>query len=177
MTKLSDNLNLVLFKGRPLKVSIRYSPVIPCRTMLKNEYLEVTLQQSASIKGNLKSQIAMQIENWLKAQARRSFCEEVERQSHIFGFKYNDVSIKDTRSRWGSCSAKGNLNFNWRLVMAPEEILNYVVVHETAHLSHLDHSEDFWNLVGKRFPAYQKAKNWLRMNGASLMNWKFQPSS
>lgn len=175
MTKLSDISTSVIFKGRPFRVIIRYSPVISSRTMLKNENLEVTLAQSAANSGNLSHIVSSQIENWLRAQARRAFCEEVERQSRMFGFKYNDVSIKDTRSRWGSCSAKGNLNFNWRLVMAPEEILNYVVVHETAHLSHLDHSEDFWNLVGKRFPAYQNAKNWLRINGASLMNWNFQP--
>jgi len=174
-TKLSDKILSIPFKGKSLPIVVRYSPVISNRTFLRNDNIEITLAQSSALKECSFDLIRPQIESWLKAQARRSFCEEVERQSHLFGFKYKEVSIKDTRSRWGSCSSKGNLNFNWRLVMAPDEILKYVVTHETAHLSHLDHSADFWQLVEKRFPGCQKAKNWLRMNGASLMNWKLQP--
>lgn len=172
MTKLSKSI-AVPFRGKLLSLVVRYSPVISGRTMLKENNIEITLSQSAAANFNY-SLIEPQIENWLKAQARRSFCEEVEKQSQAYGFKYKDVSIKDTRSRWGSCSARGNLNFNWRLVMAPDEILKYVVTHETAHLSHLNHSADFWQLVEKRFPGCQNAKNWLKLNGASLMNWKFK---
>lgn len=175
-TKLSDKSIAIPFKGKLFPLVVRYSPVISSRTLLKENNLEITISQSSAPGFNF-SLIESQVENWLKAQARRSFCEEVEKQSQKYGFKYNDVSIKDTRSRWGSCSSRGNLNFNWRLVMAPDEILKYVVTHETAHLSHLNHSADFWQLVEQRFPGCQNAKNWLKIHGASLMNWKFQASS
>ena len=87
-------------------------------------------------------------------------------------FSYKDISIKDTVSRWGSCSTQKNFNFNWRLVMAPPEILTYVVSHEIAHLTYMDHSKEFWALVAQRFPRYKEAKQWLTKNGSDLLNFK-----
>ncbi len=141
---------------------------------MRQHSLLLALSSIYSNRPELAIHVTDQVNGWLKAQARRALCEEVEKQKALFGFAYKSVSVKDTRSRWGSCSARGNLNFSWRLIMAPENVLSYVVTHETAHLQHLDHSGDFWNLVKQRCPAFQTAKGWLKQNGASLMNWEFR---
>lgn len=81
---------------------------------------------------------------------------------------YHSISIRDQKTRWGSCSGKGNLSFNWRLILAPPEILDYVVVHELCHLTHLNHSKDFWHLVETVLPDYKERRQWLKENGHTL---------
>ena len=85
------------------------------------------------------------------------------------GIPYAAVRIKDQRTLWGSCSKEGNLNFNWRLALAPPEILDYVVVHELAHRRELNHSKRFWSLVQQWCPQHRGRRKWLRENGARLM--------
>lgn len=83
----------------------------------------------------------------------------------------NRITIRSQKTRWGSCSSKGNLNFNWRLLMAPAEILDYVVVHELCHLLYLNHSRQFWQAVGNILPDYPKRRSWLKANGM-LLEWE-----
>ena len=78
------------------------------------------------------------------------------------------VSIRGQTTRWGSCSAKGEVSLNWKLMAAPEAVIDYVIVHELAHLRHLNHSARFWELVAKHFPAYGNAKKWLRQHEAEI---------
>lgn len=85
------------------------------------------------------------------------------------GVDYGRITIRDQRTRWGSCSARGNLNFNWRLILAPAEVLDYVVVHELAHRREMNHSGQFWRLVGNVLPDYQARRQWLKKNGELLM--------
>jgi predicted metal-dependent hydrolase len=85
--------------------------------------------------------------------------------------RYTGIHIKEQKSRWGSCSAKGNLNFNWHIVMAPETIADYLVIHELCHLRHMNHSAEFWHCVSGLYPAYKTARKWLKENGISLRNW------
>jgi predicted metal-dependent hydrolase len=96
-----------------------------------------------------------------------------ERAAHyarLMGLAPNRVAVKDQRRRWGSCSARtGAVHFNWRLVMAPPEVLDYVVVHELAHLAQPDHSRAFWALVAQYAPAYKACRKWLREHGAQLV--------
>ena len=89
-------------------------------------------------------------------------CMRVEFYRKQIGKPVNSIRIKDVRSRWGSCSSKANLNFNWRLVLAPMEVLDYVVVHEMCHLKEMNHSKAFWDLVGEILPDYQKQREWLK---------------
>ena len=86
-------------------------------------------------------------------------------------------SVRDSKSRWGSCSAKGNLNFNWRLILVKPEALSYLVTHETAHLSEMNHSHKFWDLVEQRNPAYKALKEYLRKEAEPVLKWELLPQS
>ena len=81
---------------------------------------------------------------------------------------YTSVTVRDQKTRWGSCSSRGTLSFNYRLIFAPPGILDYVVVHELCHLTHMNHSRDFWNMVALVMPDYQSRKQWLRDHGKEL---------
>ena len=81
------------------------------------------------------------------------------------GVSYGSITVREQKTRWGSCSAKGNLNFNWKLVLMPEEILDYVVVHELAHRLQMNHSTEFWDEVEKILPDYRNRRQWLKENG------------
>lgn len=105
---------------------------------------------------------------WLKAQARSCIEAAVRRQAVRMGVSYRSISIRDQRTRWGSCSSQGSLSFNWRLVMAQPAVLEYVVVHELAHRKQQNHSRAFWQVVVQYFPEYKSARAWLRANSALL---------
>lgn len=101
---------------------------------------------------------------WYKEQAYQKISERVDWHSSLSGLKYNKIKISDAQKRWGSCSAKGNLNFNWRLIMAPLRVIDYVVVHELAHLEENNHSKRFWNKIKIMLPDYEQYKEWLKEN-------------
>lgn len=100
-------------------------------------------------------------------QVLRERAEHFARQMEV---SFERISIRDQKTRWGSCSARGNLNFNWRLILAPSEVLDYVVVHELAHRKEMNHSERFWKLVESVLPDYQERRKWLKENGDLLMS-------
>ncbi len=173
--KLSDFENKkILFRGNELNVKINKSPFPYSRLQLKDNTLNVTLSSLFKTEKEQGEEATNQIMLWYKAQARRFFTQEVEFEKAKYNFNYKDISIKDTVSRWGSCSSQKNFNFNWRLVMAPPEVLSYVVNHEVAHLTYMNHSKEFWSLVSQRFPKYLEAKEWLKKNGANLINFRFE---
>ena len=94
--------------------------------------------------------------------------EELIAYAPKIGVTFGRIAIRDQRSRWGSCSAKHNLNFNWKLIMAPEEALRYVVIHELCHLIEFNHSARFWSLVSAQMPEYDLWKKWLKNHGSEL---------
>ena len=100
--------------------------------------------------------------------ARDIFTRKTEYYARLMGVTYGRISIREQKTRWGSCSSKGNLNFNWRLILAPEEVLDYVVVHELAHRREMNHSKAFYAVVESMLPDYRRAQKWLRDNGQSL---------
>lgn len=85
--------------------------------------------------------------------------------------KIHNVTLKDTKSRWGSCSNKNNINYNWRIALAPYFVIEYLVCHEVSHLAHQNHSADFWQCVAKLCPQYQEGRNWLKINGKELYKY------
>ncbi|HQX62988.1 MAG TPA: SprT family zinc-dependent metalloprotease [Thermomicrobiales bacterium] len=111
------------------------------------------------------------VERWYRAEARRLSGERASAHAATLGVTFGRLAIKDTRSRWGSCSSKGNLNLSWRLVMAPMEVLDYVVAHEVAHLREMNHSPRFWATVETLCPQYREHRRWLRANGPTLAAW------
>ena len=103
-----------------------------------------------------------------KALARTHLMEAVDRHAAALGRPFGRVTLRDTRSRWGSCTGRGDLMFSWRLILAPPEVLDYVAAHEVAHLAHMDHSNRFWACVGGLMPDYAPRRAWLRREGAAL---------
>ena len=107
--------------------------------------------------------------NQLREKTRQLITQRVQFYAPIIGVTYSQIAIRAQRTRWGSCSSKGNLNFNCLLALVPLEILDYVVVHELCHRIELNHSEQFWNEVEKILPDYMVRRNWLKENGTKLI--------
>lgn len=105
---------------------------------------------------------------WYKQQARKVISERVVYYAKKTGCEYRSISITSAQTRWGSCSSKKTLNFNWKLVMAPLEVIDYVVVHELAHLTELNHSRAFWEEVRKMYPLFRQYRTWLNRHGHLL---------
>ena len=105
----------------------------------------------------------------LKEAARRDLTARVERFAPLVGVGYGRIAIRRQRTKWGSCSSKGNLNFNCLLMLAPEAVRDYVVVHELCHRRQMNHSPSFWAEAERVLPDYRKAKTWLRREGGALM--------
>lgn len=114
------------------------------------------------------------IEALLKRIARDRLATAVDRYGKQLGRSHRRVTLRDPRSRWGSCSSEGNLMFSWRLILAPTEVLDYVAAHEVAHLAHMDHSPAFWSVVDDLFPDHKTQRAWLRRDGASLHRYRFR---
>lgn len=110
----------------------------------------------------------------LKTEARMRLARASDRHASALGLAHRAISMRDTRSRWGSCTADGRLMFSWRLVMAPAEILDYVAAHEVAHLRHMDHSPAFWSVVASVCPDWKAHRSWLREHGPGLHRYRFE---
>ena len=106
--------------------------------------------------------------NWYKERAYEKIKERVKFYAQKRGLKYNRINITNAEKRWGSCSAKGNLNFSWRLIMAPLPVIDYVVVHELVHLVERNHTREFWAKVKLLMPDYEKYRSWLKEKGYLL---------
>ena len=105
----------------------------------------------------------------LREQARKRVTQRVKHYAPIVGVTYGQIAIRTQHTRWGSCSSKGNLNFNCLLALVPEPVLDYIVVHELCHRKEMNHSPRFWAEVEKILPNYKLQKNWLRENGPALV--------
>ena len=108
---------------------------------------------------------------WYRLEANRVIRRRVEHLAGTFGVSYSRVFVRSQKTRWGSCSARRNINLNWRLVLMPDDVMDYIVIHELTHLEEMNHSKRFWALVAARCPAYQQHKLWLRRNGPALMQY------
>jgi predicted metal-dependent hydrolase len=109
------------------------------------------------------------LERWYRRAAFGEVAPRLDRACDASGTTYTKLSIRGQRTRWASCSRSGAMSFNWRLLLAPEPILDYVVWHEVCHLEVMDHSPRFWSLLGRRWPRYREHAAWLRRHGATLV--------
>ncbi|SHK42527.1 M48 family metallopeptidase [Desulforamulus aeronauticus] len=152
---------VIRFLGKSYRVVTVFQPGAP-QIEIVGDKIIIMLPQQNQVK------IRDVLESWLRHQAREVIKQRLQFFSHKLNIKYNQVAIKDQKTRWGSCSSQGNLNFNYRLVMAPVPIIDYLVVHELAHLREMNHSKKFWLLVESVCPAYKAHRQWLKEHGAEL---------
>jgi predicted metal-dependent hydrolase len=151
------------FAGRKLTLEVRAgAPSGRFRVALAGDVLTLTLP----VADDETARRALEI--WFRKQAPVVFAERLGMYNARYGYRYGRVSIKEQKSRWGSCSRLGNLNFNWRLLLAPLSVLDYVVVHELCHLKEMNHSARFWQLVASTCPDYMAQRRWLRQHGHEL---------
>jgi predicted metal-dependent hydrolase len=115
-----------------------------------------------------RAHVPRRVTDFLKREARRDIEAAVARYAKAIGVRPRHIAVRDTVSRWGSCSSGGRLSFSWRLVLAPPFVLDYLAAHEVAHLVHLNHSPKFWSLVRRAFPETNRAEAWLKAHGADL---------
>lgn len=132
-------------------------------------YLKIQKRKAAKPRSDLSDIQRAALEQRYMDAARSYIPKRVAYFNTMTGGTYNRISIRSQKTRWGSCSSKGTLSFNWRLMLAPPAILDYVVVHELCHLKHMNHSAEFWNAVEKVFPDYRNARKWLKEHGNELV--------
>jgi hypothetical protein len=150
------------------------------RFMLRGQSCEITLEgqgrmaylgagepQTLHVPG-LEETAGRRVLRFLKAEAKSDLTQAVNTYCAALDVSARRVTIKDTRSRWGSCTSDGRLAFSWRLIMAPSEVLDYVAAHECAHLLEMNHSPAFWAHVETCRPTWKRERNWLRQNGRNL---------
>lgn len=150
------------YLGRNYRLKVERGPFAPVK--LLNGRLVVRVPEGSQQPHMIRNALV----RWYKRQAAQKLTEKVNRFAPVVGVKPAGVSIKTFKSRWGSCTAKGELEFNWLIMLAPNRMVDYVVVHELCHLLHHDHSPEFWREVARVMPDYQQCKEWLRVNSAGL---------
>ena len=156
-----------LYLGKEYTLKIVERDLGKSEVLIQGDTMAVHISQGLSGESR-KQAIKEALVKWY----RMSFAEIVNERIKKYTLQLNlapcKVVIKDQKTRWGSCSKKGNINLNWRLVMAPTDIIDYVVVHELCHLKVMNHSKDFWNLVKSILPNYTEGREWLKVNGNRL---------
>jgi hypothetical protein len=130
--------------------------------------MDITRQRLVVFLSPRTGSLRLAVEKWYRAEAEYKIRQITEEQSRLMGLSYNRLIIKGQKTLWGSCSRKRNLNFNWRLMMALEPVIIYVVVHELAHLKFMNHSRKFWQLVEKYCPDWRQHRTWLRIHSTAL---------
>ena len=113
------------------------------------------------------------VQKFLIEYCRSIMTPFIIKKSNLFKKKIRKISFKDTKSRWGSCSSKGSIMLNWRLIMAPPSVYKYVIIHELSHLVHMNHGYLFWKLVGELHPSYMNDREWLKKNGHEIRKYIF----
>jgi len=131
----------------------------------------VQLESESLIVPGRPEHFARRVRDWLKAEAKRVIEPKADETADQAGLKRGRISVRDTKTRWGSCSSDGRLSFSWRLIMAPTYVLDYVVAHEVAHLQEPNHSKRFWAVVENLTPHRATADEWLSKNGQRLQRY------
>lgn len=153
--------NAVSFLGKAYRVVTVYQQGNPSVQLVDDKIIVILPQE-------YQERILQLLEKWLRVQAKHIILQRLELAKEKLKIDYNQVFIKDQKTRWGSCSGQRNLNFNYRLVMAPLPVIDYLVAHELAHLVEMNHSKRFWSLVASICPEYKAHRQWLQEHGGEL---------
>ena len=151
----------IAYLGQTLEVVTRQSNRNADSVKLERNKLIVTTRSE-------NCRLALVVEQWFRTQAEGLIREKVDKLSGHLGVRYNRLIIRGQKTRWGSCSQKGNLSFNWKLIMTPENVIDYVIVHELTHLKEMNHSKKFWQLVAQHCPQWREHKKWLNDHAAEI---------
>jgi predicted metal-dependent hydrolase len=164
-TRLVDGAR-ILYRGRPVGLRVAASADGKARVR-EGDWIEVGLPATVAQE---QHEIAVErlVTGWLKAQARADAEGHVARHGPPHGLIPSSIRVKEQRRLWGSCTARGAINLNWRLILAPPAVFEYVVVHELCHLRVANHQSSFWRLVGQILPEFEAQRSWLRRNGHLL---------
>ena len=130
-------------------------------------------QGSFQVPARAAARLGPAMAGFLKQAARTRLAQASEHYARALGVSFGKISLRDTRSRWGSCTSAGDLMYSWRLIMAPREVLAYVAAHEVAHLVEMNHSPAYWAVVAQVYPEYAAPRAWLRREGQALHGWQF----
>lgn len=164
-------------QDRPGQVAVGWGAVIPVEgqdlRIVPGEGRRVLADGDMLCVPGPQGSVAPRLQAFLKTLARDRLAVASDRYAGAIGRSYTRITLRDTRSRWGSCTAAGGLMYSWRLILAPPEVLDYVAAHEVAHLQEMNHSAAFWNLVQDMLPDYREPRAWLRKNGADLHRFRF----
>ena len=136
--------------------------------LIAEEFDGVLFDNKFMISRSAQSAAAQLLMDWYIEEAKRIIIPRVQRFASLMGAVYNSANIVDLKYRWGSCTPKNNLHFNWRLIKAPLRVIEYVIVHELAHLLEPNHTQSFWQIVKTQVPDYERSKSWLRETGIFL---------
>jgi hypothetical protein len=158
--RFMDGDLLPVFEENLIKLNVNISNKNKVKFNASRNLLEVCLVNENLLNAHLVK--------FYRKLANEYFLKEVTKVAESIGVKFNNISIKDTSSRWGSCSSKKNLNFSFRLMFAPKKVFEYIVVHEVCHLKEMNHSKRFWHLVESVMPDYRIYDVWLKENGHLL---------
>lgn len=156
-----------LYLGKEYTLEIVEKDLGEAEVLMQEDTMAVYISQGLS-KESRKQTIKEALIKWYRQRFAEIVKERIEKYSLKLKVAPCKVVIKDQKTRWGSCSKKGNINLNWRLIMAPLHVIDYVVVHELCHLKVMNHSKDFWNLVESIQPNYTEGREWLKVNGNRL---------
>lgn len=171
LTKAAENRAVndpalrLLYRGRPLAVRAYRDPKRKRSVWINDtaQAIEVHTQEPT------RKTVLTILEGFLMRQAKRQFTKRAQELAELTGIRYQKLFIRNQRTRWGSSSARGNLSVNWRAIMAPPPVQDYLLIHELAHQVHLDHSKAFWKVVERWCPDYEEANRWLKSH-ALLMS-------
>lgn len=160
----ADNPNSILIFGKKYK-KLKKKIESASKITIRENNFEIRLLDSLK-KTQTKEQKL--IDDFLKNTAEKYIIPRTHQLAKKMKISFKRISLRQQSTRWGSCSSKGNLNFNWRLAHFAPKIIDYVIVHELAHRTHMDHSKDFWRLVEKHNPEFRLHRGWLKRNGVGL---------
>ena len=158
----------VPYQGKQTKIRLKLHALKKVKIDFNEQYFNIYLP-ARSEKENNNELIKSALTGWMKKQALKAVNDYVELHTNKYNLMPRYIKIKTQKSRWGSCGIHNDINLNWLLILAPPEVMEYVVVHELCHIKERNHSAKFWQLVAAHLPDYQSQRNWLRQNGMSLM--------
>jgi predicted metal-dependent hydrolase len=155
------------YRGLSLTISVEKHVRKTIRVSLQRDKLVINLP--GNILGERRPEFVREaVVFWYKNQARRLFREKLDYFAARMGVAYKDFRLKEQKTKWGSCSSLGNINLNWKVIMAPEFVIDYLIIHELAHLRYLNHSQDFWDTVAAHLKDFRQGKKWLKEHGREL---------